>query len=140
MVDQDPLSLEVVRQKHGDALTIVEANVFAFLRSAKNRGEQWDYIYTLGLTDYFDDRAMDMFHKLLKAILAPQGRIVLANFLPNHLTAGWMEAVMDWHLIYRSQGQLADHARKAGFSPRTWSEATRSIAWCEMTHEEGNEA
>ncbi|MFM6939981.1 MAG: hypothetical protein ACKOUD_05125, partial [Rhodoluna sp.] len=73
LVDQDPLSLEVVRKEHGEKVNIVEANVIRFLRQASKCGEKWDYIYTLGLTDYFDEQVMRLFHQLLAKVLAPQG-------------------------------------------------------------------
>lgn len=132
VVDQDQLSLDVVRADHGHRLNCVEANVIRFLKSAALRGEQWDYIYTLGLTDYFDERAMALFHKLLKPCLAPDGHILLANFVPDHLAVGWMDAVMDWQLICRTEQDLENHARAVGFTPRTWRDETDSIAYCEM--------
>lgn len=135
LVDQDPISLDLIRTAHGADLRLVEANAFAFLREASRRGETWDYIYTLGLTDYFDEKAMALFHRLLKKVLSPDGRLFLANFMPDHLTTGWMEAVMEWHLVYRHEEDLAAHARAVDLSARTWTDPTRSIAYCEMHNE-----
>ena len=135
LVDQDPLSLDVVRATHGSSPTIVEANVFRYLRSARGQGAQFDLIYTLGLTDYLDDRAMTLLHRLMRDILAPGGTILLANFLTAHLSAGWMEAVMDWTLIYREADDLAGFARAVGLVPRTWRDQTNSVVWCNMIDE-----
>ena len=134
LVDQDPVSLEVVRTNHGESANIAAANVFRYLRAAASRGDSFDLIYTLGLTDYLDDRAMRMLHRLAKTCLAPGGSFLLANFLPAHLGTGWMDAVMDWHLIYREEAQLESFATEAGFTPRTWRDPTNSVAWCEMKH------
>jgi extracellular factor (EF) 3-hydroxypalmitic acid methyl ester biosynthesis protein len=133
VVDQDGLSLDVVRRNHGDAINTVEANVFSYLRSAASRGDRFDLIYTLGLTDYLDERAMRFLHKLMKACLAPGGTVLLANFLPYHIGTGWMDAVMDWQLIYRDEEELASYATEIGLSPKTWTDPTGCIAWCEMT-------
>lgn len=132
LVDQDPLSLARVRDYHGGAVTSHEANVFAWLRGAVSRGEEFDLVYTLGLTDYLDDRAMTLLHRMVHAVLAPGGRFILANFVPHHLASGWMDAVMDWHLIYREPEDLAGFAAAAGFAARTWLDPTGSIAWCDM--------
>jgi SAM-dependent methyltransferase len=132
LVDQDPLSLDVVRAMHGPSPTIIEANVFRYLRTARARGDQFDLIYTLGLTDYLDDRAMLLLHRLMKACLAPGGSVLLANFLTAHISAGWMEAVMDWPLIYREEDELAGFAKAAGLAPQTWRDRTNSVAWCAM--------
>jgi hypothetical protein len=131
-VDQDPLSLQAVREKHGENIHLVEANVFSFLRSAMDDAKPFDLIYTLGLTDYLDARAMRLLHKMVYGCLAPGGSFLLANFVPNHLSVGWMDAVMDWHLITRDEAELETYAREVGFSPRSWRDETGSIAWCEM--------
>jgi extracellular factor (EF) 3-hydroxypalmitic acid methyl ester biosynthesis protein len=131
-VDQDRLSLDVVRANHGITIRTEHANVIHFLRNAAKRGEQYDLIYTLGLTDYFDTRAMSLLHRLMKSCLAPGGEIMLANFLPGHLAVGWMDAVMDWHLIYRNEADLQRHAAEIGMTARTFRDPTGSIAFCEM--------
>ena len=131
-VDQDGLSLDYVRSRHGSSAALVEANVLQYLRGASARGERFDLIYALGLTDYLDDRAMHLLHRLMRNCLAPRGRIVLANFVPHHLSAGWLDACMDWHLVYRDEADLRRHAAKAGLQARTFPDETGCIAWCEM--------
>ena len=132
-VDQDALSLDFVRARHGDNVNLVEANVIHYLRAAAKEGVQFDLIYTLGLTDYFDERAMRLLHKLMKACLAPGGTILLANFLPGHLAIGWMDACMDWNLIYRDEANLKAHAAAIGMKSRTFRDAAEAIVWSEMT-------
>lgn len=132
LVDQDPLSLDVVRRRFGPTVQCHEANVFSYLRGAVSRGEKFDLVYTLGLTDYLDDRAMALLHRMAKAVLAPGGEFILANFVPNHLAIGWMDAVMDWHLIYREPAELATFAAGEGFVAQTWLDSTGSIAWSKM--------
>ncbi|MFM5954474.1 MAG: hypothetical protein ACKOPE_09255 [Novosphingobium sp.] len=131
-VDQDLLSLEAVRASHGESIGLHHANVFRFLRLAAATDQKFDLIYTLGLTDYLDARSMQLLHRLMKACLAPGGTILLANFLPDHLATGWMDAVMDWQLIYRDEGELAAFAREIGMQPRCWRDPTGCIAWCRM--------
>jgi len=131
VVDQDELSLDVVRCNHGASIQIAAVNAIHFLRAAASRGERFDLIYTLGLTDYLDDRAMCLLHRLAAACLDPGGTFLIANFRPHHLAVGWMDAVMDWHLIYREEAELAVFSRDAGLAARTWHDPTGSIAWCE---------
>lgn len=132
LVDQDPLSLDVVRERFGASANVHEANVFNYLRGAIARGEKFDLVYTLGLTDYLDDRAMALLHRMAKAVLAPGGEFILANFVPGHLAIGWMEAVMEWQLIYREPEDLARFAAAEGFIAKTWLDPTGSIAWSKM--------
>ena len=132
-VDQDDLSLERVRNLHQGRIKLEAANVLQFLRRAARLGERFDHIYTLGLTDYFDDRAMRLLHALMVKCLNPGGTILVANFIRGHIASGWMDAVMDWHLIYRSETELRRFAQESGMQSRTWLDSTGSIAWCEMT-------
>lgn len=131
-VDQDPLSLAQLEARLGGGIELVEANVLHYLRRAAREGQKFDYIYTLGLTDYFDDRAMRLLHKLMRDCLAPGGTMLVANFVPDHIAVGWMDAVMDWHLVYRTEAELRGFAAEIGMHARIWRDATRSIAFCEM--------
>ena len=126
------MSLDVVRTNHGATIRTVQANVIHFVRNAAKRGERFDLIYTLGFTDYFDACAMSLFHRLMKSCLAPGGGIMLANFLPGHLAVAWMDAVMDWHLVYRDEALLQRHAAEIGMTARTFRSVTDSIVFCEM--------
>jgi extracellular factor (EF) 3-hydroxypalmitic acid methyl ester biosynthesis protein len=132
-VDQDPLSLGVVASQHDGRVSLVEANAITYLRQAARDGERFDLIYTLGLTDYFDERAMRLLHKLMRQCLAPGGRIMVANFLPGHLSTAWMDAVMDWHLVYRTEAQMGFYADGIGMRPHLFRDASNSIVFCEMS-------
>ena len=131
LVDQDEESLARAGALHGSA-RLEAANVFAFLRRAALAGERYDLVYTLGLTDYLDDRAMALLHRMIARVLAPDGRAVLANFRPGLLCTGWMEAVMDWQLIYRDETDLARFAPAAGLMATTWTDPIGQIAWSEL--------
>ncbi len=131
-VDLDPLSLERVREKHGARINLVQANVFSYLRAAAKAGETFDLIYTLGLTDYLDERAMALLHRLAARCLARQGTFFLANFLKGHLTEGWMDAAMAWPLICRDEAALVEHATKAGLRAHTFRDPTQTLVYCEM--------
>jgi hypothetical protein len=41
-------------------------------------------------------------------MLRPGGKVVVANFLPSVRDIGYMEAFMDWHLIYRTRQEMID--------------------------------
>jgi hypothetical protein len=132
LVDQDAESIAEVARKHGPGGARLEvANVFAFLRQAGLAGVQYDLVYTLGLTDYLDDRAMTLMHRLLHRVVAPGGRAVVANFRAGLFFSGWMEAVMDWQLIYREPAEMQAFGSANGFDSRTWLDVTGSIVWAE---------
>jgi extracellular factor (EF) 3-hydroxypalmitic acid methyl ester biosynthesis protein len=131
VVDQDAISLAVVRDTHGAAIETVEANVFNWLRVAPREGRSYDLVYSLGLTDYLDARQLLVFTKLAAKIVAPGGRLILANF-HDHRWSAYMEAAMDWHLVYRTEEDMAQNARDAGLNHRIFRDATGYILFCEM--------
>jgi extracellular factor (EF) 3-hydroxypalmitic acid methyl ester biosynthesis protein len=131
-VDQDAVSLEAVRTRCGEGIRLEQANALRFLRTVSRGSDRFDLIYTLGLTDYLDAAAFDLLIRLMTRCLAPGGRIVLANFLPGHVCIGWMEACMDWQLIYRDEREIGRRAHPAGLTMTAHRDPTDSIVWCEM--------
>ena len=62
--------------------------------------------YALGLYDYLAQSPAEQLTKYLLQLLKPGGRLVLANFVPDIIEAGYMEAFMRWKLIYRTPEEL----------------------------------
>jgi extracellular factor (EF) 3-hydroxypalmitic acid methyl ester biosynthesis protein len=107
-MDQDALSLGEIQQHfpHGPVQT-VHGSVRALLVD-RLRFEPLDLIYSAGLYDYLSDPLARRLTRRLFDMLEPGGRLVLANFSPRAPEAGYMEAFMDWWLIYREEaGMLA---------------------------------
>ena len=69
---------------------------------------QFDLIYSLGLFDYLPQRLGQRIVARLFDMLRPGGRVVVANFLPSVRDIGYMEAFMDWNLIYRTRQEMID--------------------------------
>ncbi len=68
--------------------------------------EGLDLIYSAGLYDYLNDEVAARLTSILFRALRPGGVLLLANLAPNR-NAAFMEAMMDWWLILRSAGELA---------------------------------
>jgi hypothetical protein len=131
-VDQDGLSIELVRGRHPTGLDVRHMNVFAFLRHAISNGDKYDLIYTLGLTDYCDPREMDLLYRLMARCLTDAGTIIVANFTPNHLAQGWLEVCLDWQLTYRDESVMRKHAEENGLVSELWRDDTRSVIYARM--------
>ena len=130
-VDLDGESLATVRENHGDTIETIEANVFNWLRIAPREGRSYDRVYSLGLTDYLNERQLLLFTKLAAGTLAPGGKLLLANF-HDHRWSAYMEAAMDWYLIYRTEEDMARNATEAGLQHRIFRDSTGYILYCEM--------
>jgi extracellular factor (EF) 3-hydroxypalmitic acid methyl ester biosynthesis protein len=120
-LDHDPESLKVVAESYGHlGVTPVRSSVSRILAGKPipemPTEEPLHFIYSAGLYDYLDDPTAAALTAKLAGRLAPQGRILLANFLPGHKDVGFMEAVMDWHLIYRTPAELESIVVRSGLA------------------------
>jgi SAM-dependent methyltransferase len=66
----------------------------------------FDVIYSMGLLDYLNESIATRLVTHLFGMLRPGGHLVLANFLPAVRDVGYMEAFMDWNLVYRSRRDM----------------------------------
>ncbi len=104
--DADRRSLEEVRRNYGHfGIEPVLANVRQMITGRLEIGS-FDLIYTTGLYDYLADSTAKRLTTNLFDHVRPGGRLVIANFLPEIHDVGYMEMYMDWHLVYRSRGQM----------------------------------
>jgi hypothetical protein len=84
------------------------------------RGRQlggFDFVYAAGLYDYLNDKFGACFLQAMFELVKPGGKVWIANFLSDIADVGFMEAVMDWWLIYRTPEQI--RALAAGPAGRT---------------------
>jgi cyclopropane fatty-acyl-phospholipid synthase-like methyltransferase len=107
-IDQDEKSLDVINRDYGHlAVTTRHDSVKQILVRGLN---DWgfDVIYAAGLFDYLSQPVGRRLCDVLFAALNPGGRLLAANFRPGIKDAGYMEAFMDWFLIYRTEAQVRD--------------------------------
>ncbi|MBX2871213.1 MAG: class I SAM-dependent methyltransferase [Saprospiraceae bacterium] len=108
-MDQDPRSLALIREKPtNDRLELWEKSIVSLLRQPQT--QQFDFIYAAGLYDYLQDRTAKLLTSRLFELLRAGGKLLVANFTPNTLEMGFLEAFMDWPLIYRNMANMTDLA------------------------------
>ena len=66
----------------------------------------YDLIYSAGLFDYFTDQVARAAATKMITSVKPGGRVIIGNFSKDTLSASFLELVLDWHLIYRSESDL----------------------------------
>lgn len=104
-IDQDPRSIAEVRRAFGPAVTTQCTNLKDLLAHGFTGGDL-DGVYSAGLFDYLDDALARRTASALLRLLSPGGRLLIANLAPSLIDIAYMEAVMDWWLIYRTHDQL----------------------------------
>lgn len=141
-LDQDAASLDEIRSTYANTstkITTLEMGVKSLL-SGKNGLGKFDLIYSAGLYDYLDTPlAMRLTAKLFD-LLGPNGRLLYANFATDIFSIGYMEAAMDWWLIYRDAAQtraLSDEVDKSQVSSTNeYEDPGRNIYFVELQRSE----
>jgi extracellular factor (EF) 3-hydroxypalmitic acid methyl ester biosynthesis protein len=135
-VDQDPRSLDLVRREHGAmGVEALEYSVLDLIRRGETLGS-FDFIYVLGLYDYLSDETGARLLSRLFRMLNPGGKIWLANFTGDLWSTGFMEAVMDWWLVYRTPEQMLAFSAAVPKESVAWREVfldpTGNVAFLEV--------
>jgi SAM-dependent methyltransferase len=131
-LDQDPATLEVAQSDHRQIeMEVIQASVLTLLRSGDTLGS-FDFIYSAGLYDYLSDDVGRRLTAKLARMLNPRGRLLIANMLPELPSAGYMEAAMDWWLIYRTIPQLRALAEGLGGAYRLLTYQQPYIGYLEI--------
>jgi hypothetical protein len=135
VLDQDPASLEVVaaEQQH-DHVTPVPASVRDII-TGKCSLDGMDFIYAAGLYDYLTDRFATRLSARLFDALRPGGSLIVANFI-RMMEDGWMEALMDWWLLYRTPDEVNRFASEIPESEiasrRVFTDPYSNVAYLEV--------
>lgn len=109
--DQDELSLAAIRRDYCPTMPVIEPVACSVRDVLKGGGEKlgrFDLVYSAGLYDYLPKAVAEALTARLFAMLNPGGRLLIGNFGAGLDETAFMEAVMDWPLIWRSPEAIAD--------------------------------
>jgi hypothetical protein len=105
-VDQDPLSIALLHREHAPLGVTPEVGSVRDVLRGTVRHEGLTLAYAAGLYDYLPAPVAARLTRRLFEMLAPGGRLLVANFCPELVDVGVMEGVMDWRLIYRDEREV----------------------------------
>jgi extracellular factor (EF) 3-hydroxypalmitic acid methyl ester biosynthesis protein len=136
-LDQDDDSLVVVeREQGGHGVRTIRRPAVSLFRGGE-RVSGLNLAYASGLFDYLPDALAARLLRALFEMLAPGGRLLIANFTPDNHGRAYMEAVVDWWLVYRDDGQmeqLADAVTGAAVYRRSvFHDDDGNIVYLELT-------
>ena len=101
--DQDPLSLAEISHHNPHGVVRPLCGSVRSLLAGKTRFADMDFVYSAGLYDYLSDPVATRLTGLLFGMLRSGGKMMVANFAMFPPETGYMEAFMDWWLIYRDE-------------------------------------
>ena len=133
-VDSDEESMELVRSTLPQVVGRPEP--FTALFRDRSLFGRFDFVYSAGLYDYLQDKIACKLTALMFRMLRPGGKLLLTNFLPTVVDAGYMESFMGWDLIYRTRTDLralaADCPANEVASIAAWADSQRTIGYLEV--------
>ena len=109
-LDQDAESVALLGREH---VPLGVTPVLGSVRDVLTRRVTFSGLtlaYAAGLYDYLPTPVAASLTARLFAMLAPGGRVLVANFCPNLVDIGVMESFMAWRLIYRDESEMAEIA------------------------------
>ena len=112
LVDIDFQALAQVSDHRNQArlqnrMNLINANlVYLALGRQKLELNDQDLIYSLGLTDYFNDKFVIKLLNWIHGRLRRGGRVLLCNFHPNNYCKELMDYLLEWRLIHRSEEDM----------------------------------
>jgi hypothetical protein len=105
-MDQDADSLAVVDRDYARlGVKAMTGSVRQILGRKVNQG-QFDFVYAAGLYDYLAAPVASALTSRLFDMTEPGGTLLIPNFAAGGRDTGYMEAFMDWHLIYRTHAEM----------------------------------
>jgi SAM-dependent methyltransferase len=122
LLDLDLQALAFVddlRTKHKlhQQITLLNENLIALvLGRGKTRVEPQDLIYSVGVLDYLNDKLAAKLLQFVYANLKPGGRVILGNFHPNNPAREFMDYVLEWKLIHRTEDEMHQLFRNSPFT------------------------
>jgi hypothetical protein len=135
-LDADAKSLAEVDRAYGHLGAITVPVNFRRLLTGKITLGNFHLVYSTGLFDYLEQPVAQRLVRTMFRMLRPRGRLMVANFLPGVRDIGYMEAYMDWQLVYRSRQDMIDLTAEIPESEirdiRLTSEDQRNIIFLEV--------
>jgi len=136
-LDADPQCLDLVREEHSHvrALETVHATVRDVLK-ATVAFERLDLIYAANLFESLAEPVARALLARLVEMLAPGGKLLVANMIPTVTSLGLLDGVMEWPIVWRTEEQLASlvdgtHADRIECLT-TYADADETIAYLDV--------
>lgn len=132
--DQDAKSCDEIKQVYQDKVKTVVSSIKKLWGESSLELGQFDFIYSAGLYDYLPKAQAYQLTEVLKSMLKPGGRLVVGNFTPSSTGRGYLDLIMDWHLIYRNQQELIElFGDLTGFSKNIYDDPYNNICYIDIT-------
>lgn len=134
-IDQDQASIEECLTSYPEFNIKPINRSISFLFKGKLASEQYDLVYSAGLLDYLSDKTAGALIRRLYECLREGGLLTVGNFTVDSHGRGFMEAFMDWSLIYRNEEDIVRITEEAvpAAKYRVFRDDPGNVAYIEIT-------
>ncbi|MGA9119923.1 MAG: hypothetical protein WB699_11220, partial [Bacteroidota bacterium] len=95
------------KSKLATQIDLINENLIAlFLGRGRAQVPLQNMIYSVGLIDYLNDKLVGKLLHFAYDHLNPGGRIILGNFHPDNPAKEFMDHVLEWNLIHRTEEDM----------------------------------
>jgi extracellular factor (EF) 3-hydroxypalmitic acid methyl ester biosynthesis protein len=104
-------TLTQIKERHGRAtgIEVLKKSVAQLIKSTKPfEPGSYDVVYCAGLFDYLTDYVSTALLEIFYELVAPGGLVLVSNVEASNPSRGWMECMVDWHLVYRNARQMRE--------------------------------
>ena len=102
-------TLERLKSQHnrGTGIEVLKKSVTQLIKStAPFKPGSFDLVYCAGLFDYLSDNVSTMLLEIFYELAKPGGLVLVSNVEASNPSRGWMECMVDWHLVYRNAADM----------------------------------
>lgn len=132
-LDQDQQALDSISERLPDVETLCHS--LQDLLAGQLDDRVFDATYATGLYDYLSDATAERLLAKQVQLVRHGGRIMISNFARDAADRGYMEAFMDWKLIYRDEQDMLRLAERAGpgCTARVFREPSGQVVFLDVT-------
>ena len=98
---------KLIKSKLADNVKLINENIlYLILGRRKIDVDKQDLVYSMGITDYLNDKIVVKLIDFIYDTLSPNGRVILGNFHPKNSTRAFMDYVLEWKLFHRTEEDM----------------------------------
>jgi extracellular factor (EF) 3-hydroxypalmitic acid methyl ester biosynthesis protein len=136
-IDQDAKSIDYCQSRFDPEQAAFEVGSVRDIMAGRARIPQSDLVYASGLFDYLDQRSGAVLLKRMFASVKAGGSVVIPNLTPDNDEVGYMEAVMDWWMCYRTETDMCKLAAslqvdRSQVQTATFLSSENRVAWLQI--------
>jgi len=108
---QTKIYQSLINNNKNISISFVNENAFKILKNPQGYLDKYDFVYSGGLFDYFDNKTSQALVTLFSKHMNPGGQIIIGNFIHENPTKAFCHLVCGWYLIHKTEDEIRGWAK-----------------------------